>query len=58
MLAGGTSESGLTSPAWLGIQSRLGVRAEVVAPGSAVDPGLADAVTPALGAVLSLWAKA
>jgi hypothetical protein len=58
VLAGGTSESGLTSPVWLGIQARLGVRAEVVAPGSAVDPGLADAVTPALGVALSLWAEA
>ena len=59
VLAGGTGASALTGAAWLGIQSRLGVRAELVAPGGGapVDAALADAIPPAFGLAASLWAE-
>ena len=60
VLAGGTPASALTGDAWAGIQTRLGVQAEVVAPGGGarVDAGLADAIPPAFGVAASLWAEA
>jgi len=59
VLAGGTAASALTSAAWMGIQSRLGARAELVAPGGGalVDAALADAIPPAFGVAASLWAE-
>jgi len=59
VLAGGTAASGLTSDAWLGIQGRLGVRAEMVSPGGGapIDAGLADAIPPAFGLAASLRAE-
>jgi Tfp pilus assembly PilM family ATPase len=59
VLAGGTSEAALTAGPWLGIQTRLGVRAEPVAPGAGapIDPGLADAIPPAFGLAASLWSE-
>jgi len=59
VLAGGTSASALTGEAWLGIQTRLGVRAELVSPGGGapIDAGLADAIPPAFGLAASLWAE-
>jgi type IV pilus assembly protein PilM len=62
VLAGGTPASGLTSPAWLDIQARLGVRAETVDPGPGVTvtsrapwtPDTMELAAPALGLVLSL----
>ena len=58
VLAGGSGASALTSAAWTGIQERLGVRAEPVAPGGGapVDAGLAEAIPPAFGMAASLWA--
>ena len=60
VLAGGTPASALTGDAWAGIQTRLGVEAELVAPGGGarVDAGLADAIPPAFGVAASLWAEA
>jgi type IV pilus assembly protein PilM len=60
VLAGGTAASGLTSDAWMGIQARLGVRAEMVAPGGGapIDAHLADAIPPAFGLAASLRAEA
>ena len=66
VFAGGTTASALASPVWTGIQERLGVHAEVVGAGSAMavaarralEAETADAITPALGAALSLWAEA
>jgi len=60
VLAGGTPASALTGDAWAGIQTRLGVQAELVAPGGGarVDAGLADAIPPAFGVAASLWAEA
>jgi Tfp pilus assembly PilM family ATPase len=60
VLAGGTAASGLTTEAWVGIQARLGVRAEMVAPGrgAPVDAALADALPPAFGLAASLRAEA
>jgi Tfp pilus assembly PilM family ATPase len=59
VLAGGASASALDSTAWSGIQTRLGVRAELVAPGGGapVDAALADAIPPAFGLAASLWAE-
>jgi len=59
VLAGGTPASALTGAAWLGIQARLGVRAELVSPGGGapVDAALADAIPPAFGLAASLWAE-
>jgi Tfp pilus assembly PilM family ATPase len=59
VLAGGASAPALDSEAWSGIQTRLGVRAELVAPGGGapVEAGLADAIPPAFGLAASLWAE-
>jgi Tfp pilus assembly PilM family ATPase len=59
VLAGGASAPTLASAAWSSIQSRLGVRAEPVAPGGGapVDAALADAIPPAFGLAASLWAE-
>jgi type IV pilus assembly protein PilM len=59
VLAGGASAPSLDSRAWSGIQTRLGVRAELVAPGGGapVDAALADAIPPAFGLAASLWAE-
>jgi hypothetical protein len=64
VLAGGTPASGLTSPVWLDIQARLGVRAEAVDPGPGVTvasrapwtPDTMEMAAPALGLALSLFA--
>ncbi len=66
VFAGGATAAALASPVWTGIQERLGVRAEVLGAGStmavaarrALEPETADAITPALGAALSLWVEA
>ena len=65
VLAGGLPSSGLSNPAWIGIQARLGVRAEAVAPGivdsgtgASPDPAVTDAIPAPLGVALSLWAGA
>jgi Tfp pilus assembly PilM family ATPase len=59
VLAGGVPASALAGDAWAGIQARLGVRAEPVAPGrgAPVDHGLAEAIPPAFGMAASLWAE-
>jgi Tfp pilus assembly PilM family ATPase len=59
VLAGGFPASALAGDAWAGIQARLGVRAEPVAPGGGapVDAGLAAAIPPAFGMAASLWAE-
>jgi type IV pilus assembly protein PilM len=66
VFAGGTTAAALASPVWTGIQDRLGVQAEVllgaggamaVAARRMLEPETADAITPALGAALSLWAE-
>jgi hypothetical protein len=59
MLVGGVSAAALASPAWAGIQTRLGARAELVALGGGVtvDPGYADAIPPAFGAIAAMWAE-
>ncbi len=59
VLVGGTAAPALMGAAWAGIQARLGMRAEVVAPGAGapVDAGLAEAIPPAFGAAASLWAE-
>jgi hypothetical protein len=59
VLAGGASAPALASAVWAGIQARLGVRAEPVAPGpgAPIDPGLADAIPPAFGLAASLWTE-
>jgi type IV pilus assembly protein PilM len=64
VFVGGIQETALSAPVWNGIQERLGVRAEMVTPGTGVMPdarrpgeaGGASALAPAVGAVLSLWA--
>jgi type IV pilus assembly protein PilM len=66
VFAGGTTSSGLADPVWVGIQERLGTRAEAVGLSGNMDlnarrslePDTAEAITPALGVVLSLWAEA
>jgi Tfp pilus assembly PilM family ATPase len=60
VLAGGTRPAALAGADWSGIQARLGVRAELVAPGAgaAIDDGLADAIPPAFGMAAALWAEA
>jgi type IV pilus assembly protein PilM len=66
VFVGGTTASALAGPVWTLIQERLGVRAEVLGAGGAMavaarralEPETADAITPALGAALSLWAEA
>jgi type IV pilus assembly protein PilM len=60
VLVGGTAASALTSASWAGIQARLGVRAELVAPGggATIDDGLAEAIPPAFGVAASLRAEA
>jgi len=59
VLVGGAAAGALTTGAWAGIQARLGVRAEQVAPGGGapVDAGLAEAIPPAFGVAASLWAE-
>jgi Tfp pilus assembly PilM family ATPase len=60
VLVGGTAASGMTGAGWAGIQTRLGVHAELVAPGAGApsDAGLAAAIPPAFGLAASLWAEA
>jgi Tfp pilus assembly PilM family ATPase len=60
VLVGGSAAGMLMTEAWAGIEARLGVRAELVAPGGGApdDPVLAEAVPPAFGAAASLWAEA
>ena len=66
VFAGGTTSAGLADPVWVAIQERLGARAEAVGPSGnmdlnarrSLDPDTAEAITPALGVVLSLWAEA
>jgi Tfp pilus assembly PilM family ATPase len=63
VFVGGTTDAGLGDAVWKGIQERLGVRAEIVAPGPHLmvearrpaDPGTAGALAPAAGAAFSLW---
>jgi type IV pilus assembly protein PilM len=59
VLAGGTPGSALAGAVWLGIQERLGVVAEVVAPGAGApaNADLAVALPPAFGVAASLWAE-
>jgi hypothetical protein len=59
VFAGGAAASALTSAPWLAIQERLGVRAELVAPGAGApfDSALAESVPPAFGIAASLWAE-
>jgi Tfp pilus assembly PilM family ATPase len=59
VLAGGTAQASLAGEAWQAIQDRLGVRVEVVAAagGEAIDRAAADAIPPAFGVALSLWAE-
>jgi Tfp pilus assembly PilM family ATPase len=59
IMVGGVSAAALGSPAWAGIQTRLGARAELVALGGGVtvDPAYADAIPPAFGAIAAMWAE-
>lgn len=66
VLAGGAAASELTQAVWLNIQARLGVRAEAVVPTAnaavasptPMAPDTMEAIAPALGVALSLWAEA
>ena len=59
VLAGGTTAEALTNAAWQGIQTRLGMRAELVAPGGGapIEADLVDAIPPAFGVAASLWSE-
>jgi type IV pilus assembly protein PilM len=56
VLVGGTPAAALNGPVWAGIQTRLGVGAEVVSAGGGVpvDPARADAIPAAFGLAASL----